>query len=290
MIPKATIEKFQKEILDWYAKHQRDLPWRKSRDPYRILVSEVMLQQTQVSRVIPKFENWLKRFPTVFDLSKATVADILVYWSGLGYNRRALNLKKIAEVIVQQYDGKFPHTEKELLALPGIGQYTARAIMCFAFDQQVVVVDTNVRKVISVYFSPERNFVESKGTGASGLRLHSGKNNLDDRMINDIAEQLLPYGKAYTWNQALMDYSSVVLKKEKILIPKQSKFLGSHRFYRGQVLKVLLKKKKVKVAELGSLIKKEYADADTEWLKKLLEELVKEGFIVIKKEYVLLVS
>ncbi|MGH7203586.1 MAG: A/G-specific adenine glycosylase, partial [Candidatus Levyibacteriota bacterium] len=150
------IMQFQQEILSWYSTHKRDLPWRKSRDPYRILVSEIMLQQTQVNRVIPKFISWFEAFPTVHDLEKAKVSDVLALWSGLGYNRRALNLKKAAQIVSEKYNGKFPQTEKELLAIPGIGQYTSRALLCFAFDQQVTVIDTNVRKVILIKFMDSR--------------------------------------------------------------------------------------------------------------------------------------
>jgi len=262
---------FQNNILSWYKKHKRDLPWRRTRDPYHILVSEVMLQQTQVARVIPKFETWLTQFPTISDLAKAKVSDVLSYWSGLGYNRRALNLKKTAEIIVRDFAGKFPQQEKQLLLLPGIGTYTARAVLCFAFDKQVAVVDTNVRKVILT-----QNFV-----------LRDDKKT-DDKELQNFAEQLLPRGNAYEWNQALMDYASHVLKKEKIPIPKQSKFIGSHRYYRGQILKTLLQKKKIKMNEIGMLIKKDFSLAEKDWLKKLLKELVKEGFIVIKKDTIVL--
>src|SRR5260221_6037221 len=204
MISKQKITSFQKQILDWYAKNQRDLPWRRTRDPYRILISEVMSQQTQLSRLMPKYLAWLEKFPTVHDLAQAKISDVLHSWSGLGYNRRALNLKKTAEIISKQYHGEFPHSEKDLLSLPGIGEYTARAVLCFAFDQQIAVVDTNVRKVILTRFA------------------------VSEKEISEIAGVLLPVGKAYEWNQALMDYAAAVLKKEKIPIPKQSKFIGSH--------------------------------------------------------------
>lgn len=260
---------FQQKILLWYAEHKRKLPWREIpfakvlqvRDPYKILISEIMSQQTQIDRVIPKYEAWLKRFPTTETLAKAPLTDVLAYWSGLGYNRRALNLKKTAEIIVANYTGKFPRDEKLLLALPGIGPYTARAILCFAFNQQIAVIDTNVRKVILTQFS----FKQAEVT---------------EKEIEQIAVQLLPKDKAYEWNQALMDYASAVLKKEKIKIPKQSKFMGSHRYYRGQVLKVLLAKKKVRIDELGKLIKKEYIANDRKWLEELLVELEREGFIL----------
>lgn len=263
------IQQFQKKILDWYADHIRDLPWRRDRDPYHILISEVMSQQTQISRVIPKYEAWLTQFPTVEALAAAKVSEVLAAWSGLGYNRRALFLKKAAEELVRNHAGKFPQNEKSLRNLPGIGEYTARAVLCFAFDQQIAVVDTNVRKVILVEFSDVNDTVKD---------------------IQLIAEQLLPRGRAYEWNQALMDYSSAMLKQEKIPIPKQSKFHGSHRYYRGQVLKNLLQRKTIPVRELGSLIKKDYAISDKEWLQKLINELVTEGFVAVKNGKIMLAS
>jgi A/G-specific adenine glycosylase len=270
------IKIFQQKILDWYAENQRDLPWRKTRDPYHILVSEVMLQQTQVSRVIPKYNAWFEKFSTVKDLAEASVSDVLLMWSGLGYNRRALHLKKTAEILVKEYDCLFPQDEKILKKFPGIGDYTARALLCFAFDRQVAVVDTNVRKVILTEF----------------LKLYHSETVclMTNNEIQIIANQLLPEGKASIWNQALMDYSSAVLREQKIPIPKQSKFLGSHRYYRGQVLKILLQKKNVLIEDLGFLIKKDYTHADCEWLDGLVLELQKEGFVDMRDGTVMLVS
>ncbi|HVA96832.1 MAG TPA: hypothetical protein VND99_04205 [Candidatus Acidoferrales bacterium] len=274
MISRKKITSFQKHILDWYSVHKRDLPWRElpfdtvkgARDPYKILVSEIMSQQTQLSRVIPKYEAWVKKFPSTEHLAQAKTAEVLHYWNGLGYNRRALHLKKTAEIIAAKYHGEFPRSEKELMILPGIGKYTARAILCFAFDQQVAVVDTNVRKVILTQFA------------------------VPEKEIAEIADALLPQGSAYNWNQALMDYAASVLKKEKISIPKQSQFIGSHRYYRGQVLKLLLQKRKVPVDDVGFLIKKDYTDKDKKWLLKLLEELEKEGFIIANHNLIELVA
>jgi A/G-specific adenine glycosylase len=291
MISKKKIAVFQKDILSWYAINKRDLPWRKTRDPYSILISEVMSQQTQLSRVVIKYDAWMEIFPTVEVLANASVAQVLQYWSGLGYNRRALHLKKTAEKVVSEFNGVFPQTEKELMSLPGIGKYTANAVLCFAFDQQIAVVDTNVRKVI---LTQVLNFENSENQGIreseiltirdsdnQSIQKRTG-NKIDERLIETLATQLLPKGRAYEWNQALMDYASAVLKKEKISIPKQSKFVGSQRYYRGQILKILLKKKKVHLDELGFLIKKEYTSVEEEWLKKIVDELIKEGFVFFK--------
>lgn len=264
VIEKSVIIKFQNQILNWYEKHKRDLPWRKNRNPYDILISEVMSQQTQIARVIPKYNAWVTELPTIQHLANAPTADVLRLWSGLGYNRRALNLKKTAENITKKFSGEFPQNEKQLLELPGIGIYTARAILCFAFNKQIAVVDTNVRKVILTQF----------------LKGQDNKN--DGKIVEEIATLLLPKGKAYEWNQALMDYAGVVLKKEKIALPKQSKFIGSHRYYRGQILKTLLQKKSVTIKELGPLIKKEYTISEEEWLNSLVSELKDEGFVQIE--------
>ncbi len=254
--------RLQKEILSWYAEHKRDLPWRKTRDPYKILVSEVMLQQTQVARVIPKYEVWLVAFPTLEALAKAKTADVLRLWSGLGYNRRALNLQKAAVVIGKEYNGIWPKTLRELKKLPGIGEYTARAILCFAFNEQVAVVDTNVRKVIEIKIT---------------------KNTRKPKEMQEIANQLLPKGKAYEWNQALMDYSAMMLKKEKISLPKQSRFIGSNRYYRGRIIKTLLQVSETKRGELQKLVGLKKKEAV---FTKLLQELSKEGFLIVQTDVV----
>jgi A/G-specific adenine glycosylase len=280
-IDERKVISFQKTILDWYKENQRDLPWRKTRHPYHIMVSEIMLQQTQVNRVIIKFEEWLIRFPTVEALAESPVADVLQYWSGLGYNRRALNLKRAAEAIVTEHKGIFPQDEMLLLKLPGIGPYTSRAILCFAFDKQVAVVDTNVKKVILTQILKPKNETVSPFISLRDAPIQETKP-LSEKDFQVIAEQLLPHGHAYDWNQALMDYASHVLKKEKIPIPKQSKFAGSRRQFRGRILKVLLEKKTVALDEIGPMIKDDYTDTDKEWLTKLLDELTREGFIEIK--------
>jgi A/G-specific adenine glycosylase len=134
--------------VDWYHAHGRDLPWRRTRDPYRVLVSEVMLQQTQVARVEPAYRAFLERFPTLVTLAEAPTAAVLEHWRGLGYNRRAVNLQRTCRAIVERHDGEVPATLEALLALPGIGPYTARALLVFAFEQTVAAVDVNVARVL----------------------------------------------------------------------------------------------------------------------------------------------
>lgn len=256
-ITKSEIASFQKEILDWYIIHKRDLPWRKDRDPYHILVSEVMLQQTQVQRVIPKYEAWMKAFPRLERLAQASTRDVFSYWSGLGYNRRALYLQKFAKEIVEKFAGSIPQDEKVLRSLPGIGEYTARALLCFAFDKQVVVIDTNIKKVIAVKFFggvvPEKKILE------------------------DAAKQLLLLGNAYDWNQALMDYASSMLKEHRIPIPKQSTFKDSDRFYRGQLLKALIKHHELSFTQIHALF--EQKNVPQERLKRIIEGMKKDKLL-----------
>src|SRR6266853_4368443 len=139
-------------LLQWYAAEQRDLPWRSTRDPYAILVSEIMLQQTQVDRVLPKYQQFLSAFPTLVDLAAAPTADVISAWVPLGYNRRAISLQSIARQVITEYGGRIPDTIDELLKLKGVGRYTAGAIACFAYHKQVATVDTNIRRVLHRVF------------------------------------------------------------------------------------------------------------------------------------------
>lgn len=250
------VKNFQGKILTWFAQHQRDLPWRKTRSPYAILVSEVMLQQTQVPRVIPKYQPWLTTFPNFEALANAKTSGVLALWSGLGYNRRAINVQRLAQVVTEQYRGQLPNDVEKLRKLPGIGEYTARAVACFAFDQQVAVVDTNIRKVIAIEFFDGHP--------------------PNTKTIQQIADQLLPNGKAYLWNQALMDYVSAMLSKEKIPIPRQTKFIGSNRWYRGQIIKLLIKDELTTTTRLAQ----QFTEVDKLFLTKVIAELVRDKLVV----------
>ena len=143
-----TLTALRRRLLAWYRIHGRDLPWRKSDDPYHALVAEFMLQQTGVGRVLPAFASFLQRFPTLQSLASAPTSDVIRAWSGLGYNRRAVNLQRTARVIVEEHDGIIPRDPRTLATLPGIGPYTAAAIACFAFQRPVAVMDTNIRRVL----------------------------------------------------------------------------------------------------------------------------------------------
>jgi A/G-specific adenine glycosylase len=175
-------------LLDWYRKHGRNLPWRHTRDPYAVLVSEVMLQQTQVERVLPKWHAWLGQFPTLEALAAASRADVIRAWSGLGYNLRAVRLHEIAKQALERFGGALPGTLPELLALKGIGRYTAGAVLCFAFEQPVAMVDTNVRRVLG------RVFWGQPEAGADQARA-----------IQRLADEVLSRDEPFAWNQALMD-------------------------------------------------------------------------------------
>ncbi len=148
---------FQASILAWYKVNKRSLPWRSTSDPYRIMVSEIMLQQTQVDRVLPKYLQFIKAYPSIEDLAKAPPAKLIALWSGLGYNRRIINLQRAAQHIVTRES--FPDQLEELLLLPGIGPYTSRAILSFAYAKDVAVVDTNVRRVFSRLFFSKRRLI-----------------------------------------------------------------------------------------------------------------------------------
>jgi A/G-specific adenine glycosylase len=180
-------------LLGWYGRVGRDLPWRRTRDPYRILVSEIMLQQTQVDRVIPKFHQFLEAFPTLASLAAAPLADVIRVWAGLGYNRRAVRLHAIARQAVEQFGGELPTDPEALQALDGLGAYTSNAVACFSAEAHVGVVDTNVRRVLGRVFADEIGLEPTAGPP-----------------LQRFAESVLPPGNAYAWNQALMDLGATV--------------------------------------------------------------------------------
>jgi A/G-specific adenine glycosylase len=170
-------------VLAWGAADLRDLPWRRDRDPWRILVAEVMLQQTQADRVAPKWNEFLASFPTPVACAQATLGDVLRLWQGLGYPRRARNLRDAAILVVERHDGRLPDELDALLALPGVGPYTARAVLAFAFERDVAVVDTNIARVLA---------------RAGGERLTPKRAQAD-------ADALVPDGHGWVWNQVFMD-------------------------------------------------------------------------------------
>ena len=186
------VRAFQRRLLAWYARHGRDLPWRRTRDPYRVLVSEIMLQQTQVDRVVPKYHQFLERYPTLDDLAGARARDVRRLWYPLGYNIRPVRLHQIARETVARYGGRLPDTAEGLRGLPGIGRYTAGAVLSFAYGQDAAILDTNVRRVLSRVFIGPRRMQRLRG----------------EKAYWDLAEALVPPGRAYDFNQALMDFGA----------------------------------------------------------------------------------
>src|SRR6266404_3812291 len=187
-------ETFHRDLLRWYRRQHRQLPWRATRDPYRIWVSEVMLQQTRVDTVLPYYARWLRAFPTIRALAQARADRVLKLWEGLGYYSRARNLHRAAQTVVREYGGKLPRTAEGLRQLPGIGRYTAGAIASIAFDERTPLVDGNVARVFARIFAIRAN-VKSPRT-------------LD--CLWNLAENLLPDTNAGEFNQALMELGALV--------------------------------------------------------------------------------
>ncbi|HET6947262.1 MAG TPA: A/G-specific adenine glycosylase [bacterium] len=179
-----------RHLLRWYARNHRTLPWRRTRDPYRILVSEVMLQQTQVNRVIPKYREFLRRYPSLEALAGAPVREVRETWYPLGYNIRPVRLRKVARTVVRHHGGRLPDTREALLRLPGVGPYTAGAVLTFAHGKPSPILDTNVRRVLR--------------------RVFYGNRATPDRVLWALAAALLPPGDGYNFNQALMDFGATV--------------------------------------------------------------------------------
>ena len=197
-LPPNKLEEFQKNLLTWYQVHQRDLPWRRPENmtPYRILVSEIMLHQTQVQTVIPVYEKFLERFPTIETLAKAPLEEIKAITDGLGYKVRGSWLKEIAEIIVEKNQGKIPQTLDELQKLPGVGRYTAGAIMSFAFQHDAPIVDVNVERVLSRVFGVNKSEFQSPTKY--------------QYLMWELAHRVIPLQQGYVFNQAIMDFGALI--------------------------------------------------------------------------------
>lgn len=267
-IESRAIQAFQAHVYDYYETAGRHtLPWRHTNDPYHILVSEIMLQQTQVDRVIPKYEAFLKKFPTPEVLAQAPLSLVLTLWVGLGYNRRARYLHEAAKAVVKRR--AFPRTLDDLQKLPGVGSYTAAAVAAFAYNEPVVLIETNLRTVFLHHF-----YKSSKGT-------------VTDRELLTVIDSTLDHAKPRVWYYALMDYGSY-LKREignhrdkSASYKKQSAFKGSKRQIRGYIIRsVSSAQKSVAVA---ALLKQATFPLEREILLEQLEALTKEGMIVKTK-------
>jgi A/G-specific adenine glycosylase len=271
MTQKDRIENFQKLVWDFYRKNERRFPWRETTDPYKILVSEIMLQQTQADRVVAFYERWIKRFPDFTSLAGASFREIYPFWQGLGYNRRALALQKTAQKAVAEFGGKLPPGVQHLEEFPGIGPYTARAVAIFAFNAPVACIETNIRRAFIHHFFGD-------------------KTNIEDKEILEIAQRARPAKprRSREWHYALMDYGAYL--KTQVQNPNrrhknytvQSKFEGSLRQIRGATLK-MLSAKPMGEAELTERLKKATLQTQ-ERIKKVILALEKEGLVKQSKK------
>lgn len=260
-VPPQTVADFRAAVREHHRAHFRDMPWRETDDPYAILVSEVMLQQTQVSRVLPKYEAWLCEFPDFAVLAAAPLSAVLEAWSGLGYNRRAVNIKRAAEIVVTEHGGVLPRDPVVLATLPGIGDATARAVATYAYGEFVPFIETNVRAAVLHHFFAD----------ADGVR---------DRDLAPVVEAIWDRADPRAWGYALMDYGSWL--KRSVPNPsrrsahhtRQSHFEGSDRQARGAFLRALVRQG---VADTEALA--DEAGVDVDRAERLLGGLEREGFV-----------
>ena len=241
------------------------MPWRETDDPYRIFVSEIMLQQTQVSRVEEKYKQFIAAFPDFATLDRASLSMVYSVWQGLGYNRRALSLKKAAKIVATEHQGKLPDTQEALVSLPGIGKSTASSILAFAFNRPVVFVETNIRTVFIHFFFPKKITVT------------------DDEIL-PLVEKCIYKKAPRIWYWALMDYGTMLKKTghdknaNSAHYVKQTRFEGSRRQLRGTILKALLSNG---CSSPDSLAKSMGKPMNV--IRGVLEELAQEGFVCLSK-------
>ncbi|MBL8003616.1 MAG: hypothetical protein JNL36_00840 [Candidatus Kapabacteria bacterium] len=279
---------FTKTLLQFFSDSTITLPWRGFKpDPYKVLISETMLQQTQVSRVIEKFTEFIEAFPTIFEVASASNEQIIRFWNGLGYNSRALRLKKTCDAIVKDNNGVIPYSYNELRSLPGIGDYTASAIVCFAFRVPVVVLDVNVIRVFSRFFSPQVYTTDV----------------INEKEIRESLVRMLPKEHSSEFFQAIMDVARLYCKKSspncnecplspkcksnnKLVFKKVTKrlepsYLGfPRRIWRGRVLKIVTEHYSISVDEIVQILEmSEHID----WITTIIHLLEKDGLIEFEK-------
>jgi A/G-specific adenine glycosylase len=279
-----------RDILCWYSRQRRALPWRNITNPYRVLVSEVMLQQTQVSRVLVKYPEFLRRFPSIKKLAMAKQREVVVAWRGMGYNNRAVRLHRLAKTVVLKYGGTLPSSFEELIALPGIGRYTAHALLASVFRENVPIVDVNVHRLFSRFF----------------WRMKTTADMRPAREIWELAEELVPKRRAYDWNQALMDLGATICTArspqcsacpvtalcssksamQRIMSPpgkrEPMKDGIPNRIYRGRIIEILRQhhgRRRFHPDALGRTIHPEYSAKHRRWLESLLTGLAKDKLI-----------
>lgn len=260
-ITPEVINQFRLQIYAFYQDHGRQMPWRQTSDPYHILVSEIMLQQTQVERVALKYPVFIEAFPDVASLAQAPLRKIILKWQGLGYNRRALALQRLSQRLIAEFQGRLPDSVETLRTLPGIGAATAGALAAFAFNQPVVFIETNIRRV----------FLHCFFGGQSGIR---------DQEILPLVEQTLDRDQPRPWYYALMDYGAMLKRattnpnRRSAHYQRQSTFTGSDRQIRGLILQTMLESPVLSVSELVRAVGKSPART-----RPLIEALIKEGFL-----------
>ncbi|MRS03880.1 A/G-specific adenine glycosylase [bacterium] len=252
---------FKKLIFSHHSRYRRVLPWRGDRTPYEIVISEIMLQQTQVERVLLKYGSFIEQFPDFPTLAGADLPSILTLWMGLGYNRRAIALKTMAQKVIDEHAGVLPDTIEELILLPGIGRATAGAILAFAYNKPATFIETNIRRVFIHFF-------------------FKGREKVRDSEILPLIKQTLDSDNPREWYYALMDYGSIL--KTTVVNPnrksahylRQSRFEGSDRQIRGKILKLLLSAGTMQIMTLVREIGEEH-----ERTEKILNDLIRESFI-----------
>jgi A/G-specific adenine glycosylase len=265
----SEIVRFRRTVWGYYRAHGRRMPWRENTSEFSVVVSEVMLQQTQVSRVTEKFQEFTRLFPNFAALAEASDTEILRSWQGLGYNRRAFWLRTLAQVVCEKYDGQLPRTVEELDALPGIGPATARSIAAFAFNAPVCFIETNIRRVFIHHFFTDNESVP-------------------DSMILPFVEAALPKSRAREWYWALMDYGAYLARavenpnRRSKHYHKQSRFEGSVRQLRGAIIRSLLSQPQT-AEKLSAALKRPQPE-----IVSVLAKLIEEGFVSQRgKRYVI---
>lgn len=264
VLSRAAIDAFRTEIRTYFHSHVRDLPWRHTGDPYRIYVSEMMLQQTQAERVVGKYERFIEEFPDFQMIADAPLVHVVESWSGLGYNRRAIYLQNTARRIVNEYGGELPSDPEVLETLPGIGHATAREIAAFAFRKPVVFIETNIRRVFIHFFFHDREGIH-------------------DRDILPLVEQTLERDDPRNWYYALFDYG-VMLKRtlpnpnrRSAHYQKQSQFEGSNRQLRGKILRLITAHPGISAEEIVKLL-----ETDRDRIEQNIARMIAEGFLLDK--------
>jgi A/G-specific adenine glycosylase len=252
---------FRDIIFSYHSRNRRSLPWRDDRSPYRVLISEIMLQQTQVERVLSKYELFIAQFHDFSALAGADIRSILMIWMGLGYNRRAMALKSIALKVIDEHEGILPDTLEGLISLPGIGRATAGAILCFAYDKPAVFIETNIRRVFIHYF-------------------FDGRETVRDSEILSLVAETIDRENPREWYYALMDYGSMLRgmttnpNRRSAHYTRQSSFEGSDRQIRGKILTLLLSLGPMKEEQLINQLGIEQARA-----VRIMKDLAVEGFL-----------